>query len=177
MGKVILPFATQPMPRKSTTASLTEKSFPTELPFQLASLALGFPALLKRLRADIGTVEEVALGMGSVFFALLERDDCQMKDLGGRLRIPKGTLSGLLSKMEAQGIIERHPHLSDGRAWCIRLTRKARRMEAGLRERHSQALEILHAGFSERDAATLQRLLGRVIENVRAHEARSGEEE
>jgi len=144
----------------------------TELPFLIVSVSLGFHALIKRLHAATGLREDVAVGMGSIFFALCEGDNCIMKDLGTRLRMPKGTLSGLIARMEQSGLIERWQCPDDGRAQRVRLTRKARAMEAKLRTRHVRAMQVLQAGMSAKEVAALRHLLGRVIENLRADEAK-----
>ena len=100
----------------------------TDLPFLIVGLSLGFQALVKRLRAEAGLREDVAVGMGSIFFALCEEEGCIMKDLAARLRMPKGTLSGLIVRMEGMGLIERWQCPHDGRAQRCG-SRKARAME------------------------------------------------
>ena len=145
----------------------------TELPFLIVGVSLGFHALIKRLQAAAGLRDDVAVGMGSIFFALCEGDNCIMKDLVTRLRMPKGTLSGLVARMEEMGMVERWQCPDDGRAQRVRLTRKARAMEPKLHTRHARAMQVLQAGMSAKEVATLRRLLGRVIENLRADEARA----
>ena len=147
----------------------------TDLPFLIASLSLSFQALIKRLRVEAGLREEVAIGMGSIFFALCENEGCIMKDLAERLDMPKGTLSGLVARMESMGWIERADCPQDGRAYRLRLTRKARTMEASLRARHQRAMRILQAGLSAAEVGDLKRLLGRVLENLRRDQAPAGE--
>jgi DNA-binding MarR family transcriptional regulator len=114
----------------------------TDLPFLIAGLTLGFQALLRRLGVEAGLRHKVAIGMGSIFFALLDKEECIMKDLCTRLRMPKSTLSGLVSRMEAMGWIERAACPEDGRALRIRLTRKARAMEQSLLGRHERAIRF-----------------------------------
>jgi DNA-binding MarR family transcriptional regulator len=143
----------------------------TDLPFLLVALALGFQALLKRLRSRSGLREDAAFGMGSIFFALCENEGCIMKDLGTRLRMPKGTLSGLIGRMEQVGLVERWQCPDDGRAQRVRLTRKARAMAPELRSRHAQVIEILQSGLNPAEVADLKRLLGRVLENLRGDES------
>lgn len=143
----------------------------TDLPFLIVALSLGFQALIKRLRTQAGLREEVAVGMGSIFFALCESEGCIMKDLGDRLRMPKGTVSGLIVRMEQMGLVERRPCPDDGRALRVRLTRKARGMEATLHSRHKQAMAILQAGLSKGEVEQLKGLLRRILENLRADES------
>ena len=95
----------------------------TDLPFLIVGVSLGFHALIRRLRLETGLREDVAVGMGSIFFALCEGEGCIMRDLGGRLRMPKGTLSGLVARMERLKLIERWQCPHDGRAQRVRLTR------------------------------------------------------
>jgi DNA-binding MarR family transcriptional regulator len=150
---------------------------PTDLPFLIVALSLGFQALIKRLRSEAGLREEVAIGMGSIFFALCENGGCVMRDLASRLRMPKGTLSGLVARMEQMGLVDRRQCPDDGRAQRVRLTRKARALEANLRARHSHAMAILQTGLTEGEVAQLTGLLKRVLENLRANEsaARTGQ--
>jgi DNA-binding MarR family transcriptional regulator len=143
----------------------------TDLPFLVVALGLGFQALLKRLRAG-KRGEDMAVGMGSIFFALCEEDGCIMKDLATRLGMPKGTLSGLVARMEKMDLIKRSPCPDDGRAQRVHLTRKARGMEATLRDRHTRALEVLQRGLSNAEVDELKRLLRRVLENLRVDEKR-----
>ena len=141
-------------------------NFFEELPFQIVALTLGFQNLIRRLRKEVGLTENVALGMGGICFALLEQDGCRMTDLGERLGMPKGTLSGLIERMEQQGLVTRKECTEDGRAKRVFLTAKARRREPALRQRHHRALEVLQAGLSSAEVNQLQSLLGKVLNNL-----------
>lgn len=142
----------------------------SDLPFLIVAMGLGFHALLKRLRTGARLREDLAVGMGSIFFALCDQDDCIMKDLATRLHIPKGTLSGLLTRMERMDLIKRLPCPEDGRAQRVRLTRKARALEGTLRARHEHALEVLQSGLTSIEVHELQRLLRHVLDNLHADE-------
>lgn len=149
----------------------TQDSFLEELPFQVVALSLGFQNLIRRLRAEVQLPDDMALGMGAIYFALLTKDGCRIKDLGERLQMPKGTLSGLLKGMETRGLVERNGCPEDGRARLVHLTAKARRLEAALRKRHTLARQILQSGLTASEAARLQSLLRRVLSNLRADAA------
>ncbi|MEW6307009.1 MAG: MarR family transcriptional regulator [Verrucomicrobiota bacterium] len=144
-----------------------------DLPFHLASLHYGFRSLIERLRLDTSLHTKVRPGMASIFFALCEEDNCIIKRLVQRLRIPNATLTGLLDAMEHDGLIERSPCPDDGRAFRVRLTPFARSLEAGMRQRHNRAMEILQAGLGDAEVNELRRLLGRVLANLHADEERS----
>lgn len=144
-----------------------------DLPILFAALYHGFRLLIERLRMGEGLSSRVRLGMGSIFFALCEEDDCIIKSLAERLCLPKATLTDLLDTMEKNGVIERHPCPEDGRAYRIRLTAKAKAMKVSMVRRHDRAVEILQAGLQEAEAAELRRMLSHVLENLRKDEESS----
>lgn len=141
-----------------------------DLPFLIVGVSLSFHSLIRRLKLKSALRDDVAVGMGSIFFALCESGECIMRDLTERLRMPKGTLSGLVARMERLKWIERWQCPEDGRAQRVRLTAKARAMESRLRARHRSAMVVLQRGLSTSEVSELQRLLGRVLENLRAQE-------
>jgi len=61
--------------------------------------------------------------------ALWEEDKVTVKSLGERLYLDSGTLTPLLKKMEAKGLVERHRSLKDERQVYIGLTDKGRAMK------------------------------------------------
>lgn len=143
------------------------KSRLKELPLLIAGVSLGFQALIKRLHSELRIRAKVPVGMGSIFFALEEADGCIMKDLGTRLRMPKGTLSGLLGVMESSGWIRRCLCPHDGRALRITLTAKGHVLAPKMRERHARTLRSLETGMKPSDLTALSRLLSRLLENLR----------
>lgn len=144
-----------------------------DLPCCLAALHHGFRGLLDRLHFDSGLhLKSVKPGMGTIFLALCDEDDRNVKHLVHRLCIPNATLTGLLDRMEAAGVIERRPCPDDGRAFRVRLTPFGRSLEPGMRLRHRRAMEILQAGLSDSEVFELDRLLSRVLANLRADQER-----
>jgi DNA-binding MarR family transcriptional regulator len=141
-----------------------------DLPFYLAGLDLAFRGLLERMRLEAKANLEFRPGMGSIFFALCEQDDCIIKELVARLKIPNSTVTSLLDAMERSGILERHDCPDDGRAYRVRLTPAGRALEPAMRERHQSTLDILQAGLSEGDVRELKRLLAHLLTNLRRHE-------
>ena len=141
-----------------------------DLPFYLAGLDLAFRGLLERLRTETPTSMDFRPGMGSIFFALCEQDDCIIKDLVRRLKLPNSTVTGLLDAMEQGGVVERHDCPDDGRAYRVRLTVRGRALEPEMRRWHNRAVQTLQHGLSPGEVRELKRLLGRVLSNLHAHE-------
>jgi DNA-binding MarR family transcriptional regulator len=143
-----------------------------DLPFYLAGLYHGFRGLLERTRMDSALHQHmVSPGMGSIFLLLCHEDDCIIKQLAARLKIPNATLTGLLDRMEESGVIERHPCPNDGRAFRVRLTEFGHSLEAGMQQRHQLSTQILQSGLSKPEVAELKRLLARVLANLHQDEA------
>jgi DNA-binding MarR family transcriptional regulator len=66
-----------------------------------------------------------------VLLALWERDERTVKDLGAALRLDSSTLSPLLKRLEAAGLVSRERRSDDERSVVVRLTNPG----AALRER------------------------------------------
>jgi len=64
-----------------------------------------------------------------VLLVLWEEDDVPVKRLGERLRLDSGTLTPLLKRMEAQGLVTRSRDTDDERVVRIRLTAAGRRLQ------------------------------------------------
>ncbi|WP_304598735.1 MarR family winged helix-turn-helix transcriptional regulator [Geobacter sp. FeAm09] len=61
--------------------------------------------------------------------------------------------------MEKFGLVERHPHPHDRRAYQIRLTPRGRALEPQLRECSKKALAKLTSGLNNKEIAELGRIL------------------
>jgi DNA-binding MarR family transcriptional regulator len=70
---------------------------------------------------------EVRPSYGSVLIPLLEEDGLRMGEIARRARLSKQTITTLVGLCERDGLVERHPDPTDGRAIVVRLTARARR--------------------------------------------------
>lgn len=90
--------------------------------------------------------------------------------LAKHLKIEGPTLTRQLHRMEREGLIKRSRHPVDRRRWRVELTPKGR----DLCTRISSTAEAFGArtceGLSDRDQATLRRLLTRISQNVGRHD-------
>ena len=112
-----------------------------------------------------------------VLLALWEEDGLSVGTLGDRLHLDSGTLSPLLRRMEARGVLTRQRAESDARTVTIHLTPEGRdlRGRAGDVQRCLVPLVDLDAD----EAATLRDLAHRLVASTerRASTARNGEAE
>lgn len=92
-----------------------------------------------------------------VLIVLWERDDITVKALGGRLFLDSGTITPLVKRLEARGLVSRHRDEEDERQVRIRLTAEGRALED-----KAQAIPLAVAtelGGSPDAAESLQREL------------------
>lgn len=101
-----------------------------------------------------------------VMLVLWEEDGPSVKELGGRLELDSGTLTPLLKRLEAHGLVRREGDAEDERVVRVRLTdegRALRRKAARVPEKLLCALEP----YSLREVASLRKQLRELTALVR----------
>ncbi|MCF3101639.1 MarR family transcriptional regulator [Streptomyces roseoverticillatus] len=134
--------------------------------FSLHAAARAFGGVYRDALKDLGLTYPQYLAM----LVLWEEPDPQpVKAIGERLRLDSGTLSPLLKRLEAAGLVVRERSAEDERSVVVRVT------EAGeeLRERALPVPRriVAASGLSLQDALTLRGLLERLTENLDASQA------
>ena len=91
-------------------------------------------------------------------------DPLSVGELGERLRLDSGTLTPLLKRMEAAGLVVRRRDDADERRVLVSLTEEG----WALRQRLSHVPQDLLASLdlSDREAQQLRRLLGKLLSNL-----------
>ncbi len=97
-----------------------------QLCFALYSASLAMTKLYKPLLAELGLTYPQYLAM----LALWERDGLTVSQLGERLSLDSGTLTPLLKRLEAAGLVARLRAVEDERRVYITLTAAGRRLKA-----------------------------------------------
>jgi DNA-binding MarR family transcriptional regulator len=90
-------------------------------------------------------------------------------EVSRRMMVSSGNVTGVAARLEAEGLIERRPHDSDGRAQILRLTARGRREFARQSAAHERWIADLFADLAPAERALLFRLLGHAKQSVRAH--------
>ncbi|MFJ9030569.1 MarR family winged helix-turn-helix transcriptional regulator [Streptomyces sp. NPDC102274] len=124
--------------------------------FALHAASRAFDALYRPLLGELGLTYPQYLAM----LALWEHDVLTVKELGLALRLDSGTLSPLLKRLEAAGLVVRERSRSDERSVSVRLTTSG----AALKRRARVLPETVLAstGFDEGELTALHRTLGRL---------------
>jgi DNA-binding MarR family transcriptional regulator len=140
---------------------------PTDCPYYLISrTTLLGTAELKRGFASAG-VEKVRPAYIGVLMSLWREDGLNMTELGRRAGLEPSTMTGLLDRMERDGLLYRSADPEDRRALRVNLTDDGvaiRELVLGVLER---TITKIFSGISEKDLDHLRGILRRVLENSR----------
>jgi DNA-binding MarR family transcriptional regulator len=128
--------------------------------------------LLERLLAETGLDEHLRPGMGPILFALFEQDDRSIKEIAARVQLSYPTLTGVLVRMEQQGLVERQRDAADGRVVRVHLTPLGRSLEPRCQQVVSVLADVLQEGMGDADVVLTKRLLQRLTHTFRAEEQR-----
>jgi DNA-binding MarR family transcriptional regulator len=109
---------------------------------------------------------EINVAQGRVLFALWREDRIPIVELARRTALGKSTLTSMLDRLEAQGLVERIADPTDRRTIRIARTDKDRAMEGDYRRASDKMARIFYAGFSAGDIDRFEGQLVRVLENL-----------
>ena len=87
-------------------------------------------------------------------------------DIGDRLLVTRGTVTGLLDSLERAGLIVREPDPEDRRMLRIAMTAKARALLRKVWVEHFPAEVRLMAGLTKREQDELVKLLGKLQDHL-----------
>lgn len=89
-------------------------------------------------------------------------------EVSRRMMVSNGNVTGLASRLEQEGLIERRTSATDRRAQTLRLTSRGRREFARQTAAHEGWVAELLGGLSESERVAMHHLLGRTKASVRA---------
>lgn len=84
-------------------------------------------------------------------------------EIGGYLRASRPTVSGLVTRLERQGLVRRDPSTNDGRAVVVRIADEALPVVRAFREKGEEMDYLLTADFTEEEREELVRLLRKMV--------------
>jgi len=103
--------------------------------------------------------------------AQLERspEGLKMNELSRRMMVTGGNVTGITDQLVAEGLVDRVDVEGDRRAYRVRLTPRGRKLFNEMAIQHEAWILQAFAGLSERDLASLHRLLGKVKDHARSN--------
>ncbi|MBL0422767.1 MarR family transcriptional regulator [Ramlibacter sp. AW1] len=102
--------------------------------------------------------------------AQLERapEGLKMNELSRRMMVTGGNVTGITDQLAAEGLVDRVDVAGDRRAWRVRLTPRGRKLFHEMAREHESWIVSAFASLSDKEIATLYRLLGKVKDDARA---------
>lgn len=94
----------------------------------------------------------------------------KMNELSRRMMVTGGNVTGITDQLVAEGLVERIEVEGDRRAYRVRLTPKGRKQFNDMARQHEDWIVEAFAGLSDKDIATLHRLLGKVKDHAMARQ-------
>ena len=102
---------------------------------------------------------------GRILYVLWEHGTMTITEIGKLTSLAKTTLTSMLDRMEASGLLERVPDKKNRRQIFISITEKAK----GYREQYDRisdrASEIFYEGFSDAEIMDFEDKLRRILKN------------
>jgi len=125
--------------------------------------------ILARLMRDRG-LDEPNPGQGRILFALWQGDGITMTALAERTALEKSTLTRMLDRMEADGMVRRAAGPEDRRSVQVTLEPRARAMLGAFAEVSTEMRRVFYRGFTAEEIRAFEAMLERVYRNVTAEE-------
>jgi MarR family transcriptional regulator, organic hydroperoxide resistance regulator len=116
--------------------------------FALVATARSVVAVYEPVLAPLGLTHPQYL----VMLALWERSPRKVREIGDALQLTPATLSPLLKRLEAQGLVERRRDRADERALAVSLTDEGRALRAQAELVPGQVVQRLGVDLGELEA-------------------------
>lgn len=102
--------------------------------------------------------------------AQLERapDGLKMNEVSRRMMVTGGNVTGITDQLVAEGLVDRVDVAGDRRAYRVCLTGKGRKLFDEMASQHEQWIVAAFSSLSDKDVATLHKLLGKVKDHARS---------
>ena len=103
---------------------------------------------------------------GRILFALWKNEKLSLIELSRRTSLAKTTLSAMVERMKNEGLLIVEGSKEDKRSLVIYLSGKSLSLEEKINRATKKISDIFYKDFSEEEANELDRLLGKVKENL-----------
>lgn len=103
---------------------------------------------------------------GRILFALWKNEKLSLIELSRKTSLAKTTLSAMVERMKNEGLLIIEGSKEDKRSLVIYLSDKTLSLEGKINRATKKISDIFYKDFSEEEANELDRLLGKVKENL-----------
>lgn len=142
----------------------SRKNSRNEINTALVRAARAHRAAAAQLLSEVG----LHPGQEALLMELWQGDGRTQAELAESLAVEPPTITKMLQRMEAAGLVLRKPHPDDRRAQRVYVTARGKRLQQKVDRLWGQLASRSVAGMSDRQQATLRSMLGTVTENLSA---------
>lgn len=109
---------------------------------------------------------EISPGQGRILFALWREDGVPIRTLAHRTQLGKSTLTDMLERMEAEGLIRRKPSDDDKRKILVHLTENTKKLHQKYEHVSQEMLDLFYQGFTQEEIEEFEDFLNRLLNNL-----------
>src|SRR5262245_31433990 len=95
------------------------------------------------------------------------RGQLSLSELSGRIRAKNSTVTGIIDRMERDGLVQRRRSGEDRRVVYIELTAKGKKLAGDAKVDPMRLFRVLLEDLPARDAADLERIMTKLVSRVR----------
>ncbi len=121
--------------------------------------------IFEKLLAKSG-VDAFNGAQGRILYVLWQKDALPIVALSRQTGLAKTTLTGMLDRLENQGLIIRSTEPSDRRQIIIRLTEKAKLLSEDYARVSNEMAAIFYRGLSKEEIVRFEHTLDRILANL-----------
>lgn len=125
--------------------------------------------IFDRMLAESG-IDAFNGAQGRILYVLWQKDEISISSLAAQTSLANTTLTAMLDRMEAAGLIVRTPDPKDRRNRLIALTEKAKSLQEDYTKISEQMNEMYYIGFSEEETMQFESYLLRILTNLEKEE-------
>jgi DNA-binding MarR family transcriptional regulator len=138
---------------------------PYQVGFLLSRATWAMNNAVNRMLRESG-LGDISVAYFAVIQALWETDGLSISDLGEKVQLEKSTMTSLIDRMEAAGLLRRDDHPTDRRAYRICVTVRGRELEGKLDPVVTEAYQRLTRGIPEEKLKTAAAVLQTILNNA-----------
>ncbi len=126
--------------------------------------------IFERLLSNAG-IEAFNGAQGRILYVLWQKDGLPIVELSRKTGLAKTTLTGMLDRLESQGLITRCADSADRRQIIIRLAEKAKQLNSDYTRVSQEMNQLFYRGFSNDDIIHFENTLKRILKNLEESES------
>jgi len=111
-------------------------------------------------------LKSLAPSHGDVLACLFAHGEATMHELADFAHRTRPTMTVLVDKMEAAGLVKRSKSETDARSQVVRLTERGETLRGAFMDISSRFIALLYDGITEEEADTVERILSKILSNI-----------